>query len=57
MGVWSTGDNLLSEVQMTNSARYVSGPWRYERIEVDSHWVPVYAGEQLNALLADFLTV
>jgi pimeloyl-ACP methyl ester carboxylesterase len=55
MGVWSTGDVFLSEVQMTGSERYVSGPWRYERIEVDSHWIPVYASEQLNSLLVDFL--
>ena len=57
MGVWSTGDVLLSEVQMTGSAKFVSGPWRYVRLEVDSHWIPVYASEQLNSLLVDFLTV
>jgi pimeloyl-ACP methyl ester carboxylesterase len=57
MGVWSTGDVLLSEVQMTGSAKFVSGPWRYERLEVDSHWIPVYASEQLNSLLVDFLAV
>jgi pimeloyl-ACP methyl ester carboxylesterase len=55
MGVWSSGDMALSEVQMTGSERNVSGPWRYERIDVDSHWIPVYASEQLNALLVEFL--
>jgi hypothetical protein len=57
MGVWSSGDMALSEVQMTSSERYVTGPWRYERIELDSHWIPVYASEQLNALLVEFLAV
>jgi pimeloyl-ACP methyl ester carboxylesterase len=57
MGVWSSGDMALSEVQMTDSRKYVSGPWRYERIEVASHWIPVYASDELNALLEEFLVV
>jgi pimeloyl-ACP methyl ester carboxylesterase len=57
MGVWSSGDMALSEVQMTESHKYVSGPWRYERIEVASHWIPVYASDELNALLEEFLAV
>ena len=55
MGVWSSADMALGEEQMTGSRRYVSGPWRYERIEGVSHWVPVHAPEQLNRLLVDFL--
>jgi hypothetical protein len=55
MGVWSSGDMALTEEQMTGSERYVSGPWRYERIEDVDHWVPVHASEQLNALLLDFV--
>jgi pimeloyl-ACP methyl ester carboxylesterase len=57
LGVWSSGDMALSEVQMTASENYVSGPWRYERIEGASHWIPVYAGDELNALLEEFLAV
>jgi len=34
MGVWSSGDMALSEVQMSGSEQFVTGPWRYERIEV-----------------------
>ncbi len=56
MGVWSSGDVLLSEVQMTDSQRFVSGPWRYERIEGASHWIPVDAREQLSSLLVEFLS-
>ena len=56
MGVWSSGDVVLGEVQMTGSERFVSGPWRYERIEGASHWIPVSASEQLSALLVEFLS-
>jgi pimeloyl-ACP methyl ester carboxylesterase len=57
MGVWSSGDMALSEVQMTGSERFVSGSWRYERIEGANHWIPVYASEQLSSLLVEFLAV
>ena len=55
MGVWSTGDPVLTEAQMTGSARHVAGPWRYERVEGAGHWVPVEAPERLSELLVDFL--
>lgn len=55
MGVWSSGDMALSEVQMTGSEQFVTGPWRYERVDCDSHWIPIYASAQLSTLLADFL--
>jgi len=55
MGVWSTGDPVLTEEQMTGTARFVAGPWRYERLEGAGHWVPVDAAERLSALLVDFL--
>jgi pimeloyl-ACP methyl ester carboxylesterase len=55
LGIWSTGDGALTESQMTESAQFVSGPWRYERIEGAGHWVPLEAADRLNALLLDFL--
>jgi len=55
MGVWSSEDPFLTEAQMTGSQHYVSGPWRYERIEGVDHWVPVRAPDRLNQLLLDFL--
>jgi pimeloyl-ACP methyl ester carboxylesterase len=55
MGVWSTGDFALLEEGMTGSARYVTGPWRYERIDGAGHWLQLDAPERLNALLLDFL--
>jgi pimeloyl-ACP methyl ester carboxylesterase len=57
MGVWSSGDMALGEAQMTGSQDFVSGPWRYERIEGVGHWIPVDASEQLSPLLVDFLAV
>lgn len=55
MGVWSTGDIALSERQMTGSEKFVSGPWRYERVENSGHWIPIEAPDALNELLLDFL--
>ena len=43
MGVWSSDDFALTEAQMTGSGRFVSGPWRYERLDGVDHWVPVHA--------------
>jgi pimeloyl-ACP methyl ester carboxylesterase len=57
MGVWSSGDSLLGEVQMRDSGQLVSGEWRYERIEGANHWIPVSASERLNELLVEFLAV
>jgi len=55
MGVWSTGDFALTERQMLESEKYLSGPWRYERIDAPSHWIPLHAPDELNSLLLDFL--
>ena len=55
LGVFSTGDLYLTEEAMLRSAEHVAGPWRYERIEGVSHWIPVEAPEQLNRLLLAFL--
>ena len=55
MGVWSSDDFALTEQQMTGSERYVTGPWRYERLDGVDHWVPVHAPERLSELLVDFL--
>jgi pimeloyl-ACP methyl ester carboxylesterase len=55
MGVWSDGDPFLGETQMSASADFVTGPWRYERVTGVGHWIPVMAPDRLNALLLDFL--
>ncbi len=55
MGIWSSGDFALTEVQMTDSASSVSGSWRYERLEGPGHWMQLEAPEKVNELLLDFL--
>jgi pimeloyl-ACP methyl ester carboxylesterase len=55
MGIWSTGDFALTEAQMVNSAAYVSGPWRYERVEGPGHWLQLETPDVVNGLLVDFL--
>ena len=55
MGVWSSGDFALEEAGMTGSSTYVTGPWRYERIEDAGHWMQLEAPDAVSALLVDFL--
>ena len=55
MGVWSTGDPHLLELQMTGSAEWVAGDWRYERIEGAGHWMPLEVPDRISELLIDFL--
>jgi pimeloyl-ACP methyl ester carboxylesterase len=55
MGVWSTQDGALTEVQMTDSAENMAGPWRYEHLDGPGHWMQLEAPDQVSALLLDFL--
>ena len=55
LGVWSSGDFALTEEQMTRSGAYVSGSWRYERVEGPGHWMQLEAPDEVNRLLIDFL--
>jgi len=56
MGIWSSGDNYLTEESMLGSAEHVTGPWRYERVEGAGHWLQLDAPERINELLLDFLS-
>lgn len=56
MGVWSSGDFALLETQMTDSARFCEGGFRYERIEGPGHWMQLEAPQEVSRLLVDFLT-
>lgn len=55
MGVFSTGDHYLTEDAMVRSAELVAGPWRYERLEGVSHWIPCDAPDAFNRLMLTFL--
>lgn len=54
MGVWGDRDMAMTERQMTDSARYVSGRWRYERISRVGHFVPCHAPARTSDLLMEF---
>lgn len=53
LGIWSSGDVLLTEEQMKRSGEKVIGEWRYEKIDA-SHWIPLDKPEVLTELILDF---
>ena len=55
LGIWSDGDNYLTEGHLRNSYEKIEGPWRYEKISGASHWLMLDKPEELNRLLLDFL--
>jgi pimeloyl-ACP methyl ester carboxylesterase len=55
LSMWSSGDVYLNEAQVVRTREFVSGPWRYERIEGASHWMQLDRPETVNRLLVDFL--
>jgi pimeloyl-ACP methyl ester carboxylesterase len=55
MGLWGSAEFALTEAQMTGSGEFVSGPWRYERLDGLGHWLTLEAPDRVNALLLDFL--
>jgi pimeloyl-ACP methyl ester carboxylesterase len=55
LGVWGDRDMALTEAQMTGSQQYLSGRWRYERIDGAGHWLQLDAPDEVNRLLVDFL--
>jgi pimeloyl-ACP methyl ester carboxylesterase len=54
LGIWGTRDVALTEKQMTDSAEFVDGPFRYERMDA-GHWLMLENPDELNNLLLDFL--
>lgn len=56
LGVWSTGDDYLTENRMIASSEHVTGPWRYERVEGASHWIPIDEPDRLNRLILEHIT-
>jgi pimeloyl-ACP methyl ester carboxylesterase len=55
MGIWSDRDPALGERQMRDSAHYVDGEFRFERVPGADHWLQLTAHERVNALLLSFL--
>lgn len=54
LGVWSEGDDFLTEAQMTASARRVSADWQYQRL-AGGHWMPLEQSARVNQILLDYL--
>ncbi|MBK5356572.1 alpha/beta hydrolase [Pseudomonas sp. TH41] len=54
LGLWSSGDAYVWESQVKLSSRFMSAPWRYERIEDASHWMMLDRPQQVNTLLLDW---
>jgi pimeloyl-ACP methyl ester carboxylesterase len=55
LGLWSTGDAYLTEAQMTASKKFVTGEWRYERVENASHWMQLDQPERVSRLILEWL--
>jgi len=56
LGIWSSGDPYLTEKPMLATGAYVSGGWRYERLEGPGHWVQLEAPDHVNEILIDFFS-
>jgi pimeloyl-ACP methyl ester carboxylesterase len=55
LGIFGAHDAALTEESMTESEKYVSGPWRYERFDDAGHWVQLEQPARLNEMLVEFL--
>jgi pimeloyl-ACP methyl ester carboxylesterase len=55
LGIWGSRDHYLLEAPMKRSGEFVTGPWRYERIEDASHWLQLDAPDRVNELLLEHL--
>jgi pimeloyl-ACP methyl ester carboxylesterase len=49
--IWGSQDLALGETAALNTARYVSGPYTFERLEEKSHWLLEEVPDQVSALL------
>lgn len=55
LGLWGEQDVACGEEQMRTSGRYVTGPWRYERVTGAGHWIPLDAPDEVTEQLLAFL--
>jgi pimeloyl-ACP methyl ester carboxylesterase len=51
--VWSTRDTFLNRKSADLTARYVTGPYRFEVLEGANHWIPETESDRLVPLLLD----
>ena len=56
LGIWSTGDDYLTEKAMTASESHVTGGWHYERVEGAGHWIPLDEPELVSRLILEHIS-
>lgn len=56
LGLWSDGDNYLTEANLLNSQEKISGSWRCQKVAGASHWLMLDKPDEVNCLLVNFLT-
>jgi pimeloyl-ACP methyl ester carboxylesterase len=56
LAVWGAKCPYVLEERLLNSARTVTGPWRYERFDDAGHWVQLDQPDKSNRLLIEFLS-
>ena len=55
LGIYGMRDPFVIEAPMQRSGEFVTGPWRYERIEDAGHWLQLDATQRVNELLLEHL--
>ena len=56
MGIWSSGDDYLTEESVMGTAKFVTASWRYERLYGVGHWMQLEGPERIDESLLDFLS-
>lgn len=54
--VWSSGDVALGRRAADDTARFVSGPYRYEVLEGEPHWLPEVLPTEVARVVIDRVT-
>lgn len=50
---WGSGDRFLSRAAAEATARYVTGPYRFEALDGVSHWIPEQVPDTVTDLVLD----
>jgi pimeloyl-ACP methyl ester carboxylesterase len=57
LALWGGGNEKLTEEAMIESARHVTGEWKYVRVDAAGHFIPVDAPALVTDLLLDWFGV